>query len=66
MKVFNPQYMGEIIPKNEGNVGSQGIYPQQPGALLFIAQVDLTSSFSNGIMTDSTGQRYRCCFSNVT
>ena len=25
MKVLNPQYMGEIIPKNEGNVGSHGI-----------------------------------------
>ena len=23
--------------------------------------VDLTSNFPNGIMTDSTGQRYRCC-----
>jgi len=24
MKVLNPQYMGEITPKNEGNVGSHG------------------------------------------
>ena len=26
MKVLNPQYMGEITPKNEGNVGSHGMY----------------------------------------
>ena len=25
MKVLNPQYMGEITPKNEGNVGSHGL-----------------------------------------
>ena len=25
IKVLNPQYMGEIIPKNEGTVGSHGI-----------------------------------------
>ena len=23
-RAFNPQYMGEITPKNEGNVGSHG------------------------------------------